>query len=159
MKVFTEEKRHKHFIVLILDGPDDDGGFEVKYMKRSQKITGGFLFPEIDDLASIKDDDIVCIQRWAFFQKLAKRSALKRNESLKLVKRSALKSNLSLKLVKRSATSAMRFYKSCKAQRNLRNVFFKSGFFLRPCPLFVLQTKIAPLLSYQQIPSQNYDVH
>ena len=59
MKVFTEENRHKHFIALITDEPDDDGDFEVKYMKRSQKITRGFLFPTIDDLASIKSDDIV----------------------------------------------------------------------------------------------------
>ena len=63
VKVFPEGNRHIHFIALIIDGPDDDGDFEVKYMKRSQKITGGFLFPEIDNLASIKDD--VRIHRWA----------------------------------------------------------------------------------------------
>ena len=32
-------------------------------MKRSQKITGGFLFPKIDDLASIKGDDKVRLVR------------------------------------------------------------------------------------------------
>ena len=61
MKVFKEGNRHKHFIALIIDGPDDDSNFEVKYMKRFQKITGGFLFSEIDDLASFKGDDIVHI--------------------------------------------------------------------------------------------------
>ena len=45
----------------MIDRPDDDGDFEVKYMKRSQKMTGEFLFPEIDDLASINDDGIVRI--------------------------------------------------------------------------------------------------
>ena len=30
-------------------------------MKRFQKITGGFLFPEKDELGSIKGDDIICI--------------------------------------------------------------------------------------------------
>ena len=61
MKVFTEGNRHKHFIALIIDGPDYDGDFEIKYMKRSQKVSGGFLFSEIDDLVSIKGDDIVRI--------------------------------------------------------------------------------------------------
>ena len=33
----------------------------IGYMKRFQKITRKFLFPEIDELGLIKDDDIVCI--------------------------------------------------------------------------------------------------
>ena len=61
MKVFTEGNRHKHHTALIIEGPGDDCDLEVKYMKHFQKITGGFLFPEIDDLASIKGDDIVRI--------------------------------------------------------------------------------------------------
>ena len=30
-------------------------------MKCSRKITAGFLFQEVEDLASVKDDDAVCI--------------------------------------------------------------------------------------------------
>lgn len=61
VKVFTKGNRHRNFIAVITDGPDDDGDFDVKYMKHSQKITGGFLFPEEDDLASVKGADIVRI--------------------------------------------------------------------------------------------------
>ena len=34
---------------------------KIGYMKRSHKITGGFLFPEIGKLGSIKGDNILCI--------------------------------------------------------------------------------------------------
>ena len=69
------------------------------------------------------------LQRWAFFLKLAKRSALKRNESLKVMKRSALKRNVSLKLSEAQHNKTQRVSEISEAQRHLRNVFFKSGIF------------------------------
>ena len=37
---------------MLQNGPNDDGDFEVNFMKRSNKIKNGFVFPEIEDLAS-----------------------------------------------------------------------------------------------------------
>ena len=77
---------------------------------------------------------IGCRQRWAFFHKLVKRSALKRNVSLKLVKRSSLKRKMSLILKEAQRTKAQCVFEiseaqRTKAQRNLRNVFLNQGFF------------------------------
>ena len=44
----------------ITNGPDNDGDFDIKFMKRSCYIKDGFVFPKIEDLASVKRLDIVC---------------------------------------------------------------------------------------------------
>ena len=61
VKVYSLDDNCKNFIAHILDGPDEDRDFEVKFMTRSQKIKNAFQFPEIDDLASIRLTDIVGI--------------------------------------------------------------------------------------------------
>jgi len=37
-------------VELVLRGPDDDGDFEVKFLKRSNKIRDGFVCPDREDI-------------------------------------------------------------------------------------------------------------
>ena len=39
-------------------GPDEDEDFEISFLERSRKIENGFVFPEMEDLASIGKKDI-----------------------------------------------------------------------------------------------------
>jgi len=48
-------------VELVLRGPDDDGYFEVKFLKRSNKIKNGFLLPDRKDIASAKRSEIVSV--------------------------------------------------------------------------------------------------
>lgn len=61
VKVYSSDGKFKKFVGLLQNGPDDDGDFKVKFMKRSNKIKNGFVFPEIEDLASAKKEEIVFI--------------------------------------------------------------------------------------------------
>ena len=58
-KVFSQGKNWKNFVAQVVAGPDNDGDFDVKFMKRSCNIKYGFIFAEVEDLASIKLQDIV----------------------------------------------------------------------------------------------------
>ena len=58
-KVFSQGKNWKNFVAQVVAGPDKDGDFDVKFMKRSCNIKYGFIFPEVEDWASIKLQDIV----------------------------------------------------------------------------------------------------
>ena len=71
-----------------------------------------------------------CQQRWAFFLKLAKRSAMKRKEFFKLTKRRESSVKCFLNHVKRIATSAMSFLnhvKRAKGAAKQLNVLRCSG--------------------------------
>ena len=59
VKMFPVDGSFKHFVGLLLDGPDEEGDFEIKFMKRSNRIKDGCIFPEVDDLATAKKSDIV----------------------------------------------------------------------------------------------------
>ena len=59
IKVFSSASSYKNFVGQILDGPDEDGDYEVRFLRRSQKMNDGFVFPDITDAASIKADDVV----------------------------------------------------------------------------------------------------
>jgi len=48
-------------IELVLRGPDDDGDFEVKFLKRFNKIWNGFVFPDRQDIDSAKRSEIVSV--------------------------------------------------------------------------------------------------
>lgn len=61
IKVFSNDDNYKMFAGLLVDGPDEDNDFEVKFLKRSEKITNGFVFPDVDDIASVHRQDIVCV--------------------------------------------------------------------------------------------------
>ena len=59
VKVFSAEEKHKNFIGKISNGPDEDGDYEVNFMKQSEKIKHGFQLPEKVDIASVLLNDIV----------------------------------------------------------------------------------------------------
>ena len=61
VKVYGEKMTFRFFVAEILSGPDEDGDYEVKFMKSSSKIKQGFFFPEDEDLASAKRSDIVLL--------------------------------------------------------------------------------------------------
>ena len=42
----------KKFIGKLVSGPDEDEDFEISFLERSRKIKNGFVFPEMEDLAS-----------------------------------------------------------------------------------------------------------
>ena len=44
----------------IINGPNNDGDFDIKFTERSCKIKHGFVFSEIEDLAFVKRSDVVC---------------------------------------------------------------------------------------------------
>ena len=48
----------RHFVGLLLNGPDDEDDYEIKILKRSKQINYGFVFPDIDDLPTAKKSDI-----------------------------------------------------------------------------------------------------
>ena len=52
VKVYSRSIKFIMFLGLHMTGSDNDGDFEVKFMKRSNKIKDGFVFPKIEDLAS-----------------------------------------------------------------------------------------------------------
>ena len=60
-KIYSASQNFKKFIARIVDGPDKENDYEVKFLKRSLKVKDGFIFPEIKELASISHDDIVCV--------------------------------------------------------------------------------------------------
>ena len=50
-----------NFIAKVVTAPDADNDYEVKFMKSSNKVKNGFIFPQIDDIASVSYDNIARI--------------------------------------------------------------------------------------------------
>ena len=59
--IYCTSQNFKKFIAQIVDGPDEENDYEVKYTKRSLKVKDGFIFHKIEELASISHDGIVCV--------------------------------------------------------------------------------------------------
>ena len=55
--MYSTSQNLKKFIAQIVEEND----YEVKFMKRSLKVKDGFIFTEIEELASISHNDIVCV--------------------------------------------------------------------------------------------------
>ena len=53
VKVFSVVGSFRHFIGLLLSGPDDEDDYEIEILKRSKKINHDFVFPDVDDLATL----------------------------------------------------------------------------------------------------------
>lgn len=49
----------KLYVGKILSGPDEDNDYDISYLERSRKIKCGFIFPEVQDMASISEADII----------------------------------------------------------------------------------------------------
>ena len=58
IKVFSVVGSFRHFVRLLLNGPDDEDDFEIEILKRSKQINHGFVFPDVDHLATAKKSDI-----------------------------------------------------------------------------------------------------
>ena len=56
--VHTAAGNCKKFIGKLVSVPDEDEDFEISFLERSRKIKNGFVFPEMEDLASIGKKDI-----------------------------------------------------------------------------------------------------
>ena len=56
--VHTAAGNCKKFIGKLVGGPDEDEDFEISFLEGSRKIKNGFVFPEMEDLASIGKKDI-----------------------------------------------------------------------------------------------------
>ena len=54
----TAAGKCKKFIRKLVSGRDEDEDFEISFLERSRKIKNGFVFPEMEDLASIAKKDI-----------------------------------------------------------------------------------------------------
>ena len=51
--VHTAAGNCKKFIGKLVSGPDEEEDFKISFLERSRKIKNGFVFPEMEDLASI----------------------------------------------------------------------------------------------------------
>ena len=51
--VHTAAGKRKKFIRKLVRGPDENEDFEISFLERSRKIKNGFVFPEMEGLASI----------------------------------------------------------------------------------------------------------
>ena len=60
-KVYSCANFSKNFIAKVVTGLDADNDYEVKFMKMSNKVKKGFIFSEIDDVASVSYNDIACV--------------------------------------------------------------------------------------------------
>jgi len=46
VNVYSNDGKFKMLVKLVLRGPDDDDDFEVKFLKRFNKLGNGFVFPD-----------------------------------------------------------------------------------------------------------------
>ena len=46
VNVYSNYGKFKMLVELVLRGPDDDDDFEVKFLKRFNKLGNGFVFPD-----------------------------------------------------------------------------------------------------------------
>ena len=58
VKVLSVGGSFRHFVRLLLNGPDDEDNYEIEILKRSKQINHGFVFPDVDHLAPAKKSDI-----------------------------------------------------------------------------------------------------
>ena len=56
--VHTAAGKCEKFIGKLISGPEEDQDFEISFLERSKKIKNGFVFLEVEDLASIARKDI-----------------------------------------------------------------------------------------------------
>ena len=56
--VHTAAGKCKKFIAKLVSGPDEDEDFQISFLKRSRKIKNGFVFQEMEDVASIGKKNI-----------------------------------------------------------------------------------------------------
>ena len=56
--MFSVVGSFKHFVGLLLNGPDDENDYEIEILKRSKQINHGFIYPDVDHLATVKKSDI-----------------------------------------------------------------------------------------------------
>ena len=61
LKVYSHAKKFKIFIAQIINRPDIDRDYKIKFKEKSFQIRNSFVFPEKDDLASASHDDIICV--------------------------------------------------------------------------------------------------
>ena len=59
VKVFSVDGSFRHFVGLLLNGPDDEDNHEIRFLKRSKQIKNGFVFPDVDNRATAKKSDMV----------------------------------------------------------------------------------------------------
>ena len=48
VKVFSVVGSFRHFVRLLLNGPNDKDDCEIEILKRSKQINHGFVFPDVD---------------------------------------------------------------------------------------------------------------
>ena len=58
VKVFSVVGSFRHFVRLLLNGRDDEDDYEIEFLKRSKQINHGFVFPDVDHLATATKSDI-----------------------------------------------------------------------------------------------------
>jgi len=58
-KVYSTANVFQHFVGKVISGPDNENDYEIKFLQRSRKLKNGFIFPEIEDNASVSENDIV----------------------------------------------------------------------------------------------------
>ena len=58
VKVFSVVGSFKHFIGLLLSGPDDEDDYEIEILKQCKQINHDFVFADVDDLATAEKSDI-----------------------------------------------------------------------------------------------------
>ena len=56
--MFSVVGSFRHFVRLLLNGPDDEDDYEIKILEWSLQINHGFVFPDVDDLAPAKKSDM-----------------------------------------------------------------------------------------------------
>ena len=56
--VHTATKKRKKFIEKLVSETDEDEDFDISSLERLRNIKNGFVFPEMEDLASIGKKDI-----------------------------------------------------------------------------------------------------
>jgi len=61
VKVYNSAANCRNFVAQIVSGPDEDNDYEVKFLKRSTKVKNAFVFPDVEDLASVSYNDVVCV--------------------------------------------------------------------------------------------------
>ena len=55
--MFSVVGSFRHFVRLLLNGPDDEDDYEIEILKRSKQINHGFVFPDVDHLATAKKSE------------------------------------------------------------------------------------------------------
>ena len=58
-KVFSVVGSFRHFVRLLLNGPDDEDDYEIEILKRSEQINHGFAFLDVDHMATAKKSDVI----------------------------------------------------------------------------------------------------